>query len=178
MVIHVDLNKCLEYNVKPEFICFLYEVHYSKQATLSLYEPTIVDYLLKNKFLLNDSPYILSAKGLDCIGLQPTNINPREFINLFPHKVRTPMGWRPIRPKGEDTDTYQKLCGQYLDKVRSIEEHSKICQDTEAFVKAELEKNNGFYIPAVVTVIAEKKWELWDGLIEEQDLTEEYGDTV
>jgi len=178
MIVKIDYDKCLEYNLSLQEAAFLYEAHYNNKVSTTLYSPLIVTSLLKEEYLLSIDPYILSAKGLDVIGLVKTEVNPNEFIDLFPHRVRTAVGWRSVRPKDPHSATYKSLCAKYLEKVSSITKHQQILRDTEAYVKYQMSLDDGFYMTSVINAIMEQKWDSWNGLYDEYDIKPDYGESV
>lgn len=180
MIVKIDLEKCIEHGVEVEIACLLYEIHKTKKFTHAFYTPESFMVLEDEGYLLSTNPYILSDKALDLIGVKGDVINPKEFINLFPNRVKADVGYRVLRPLKEDTLSYKKLENDYLEKVLTKQEHDEICKNAKVFVDNEMKKNNGFYIPTLTNIIAENKWEYWDGLFDSHSKTidREYGESV
>lgn len=172
MIVKIDLEKCIEHNVDPLLVCLLSEIHQTKGFTKALYEPNWLVVAESQGYLLSTNPYILSDKALDLIGVKGDVINPKEFINLFPNRVKADVGHRVIRPLKEDTLSYKKLENDYLEKVLTKQEHDEICKNAKVFIDNEMKKNNGFYIPTLTNIIAENKWEYWDGLFDSHSTTQ------
>lgn len=172
MIVKIDLEKCIETNISIESVVFLTEIHQTKDFTKALFSPDLLQSALDEGYLLSANPYILSDKALDLIGVKGDVINPKEFINLFPNRVKADVGHRVIRPLKEDTLSYKKLENDYLEKVLTKQEHDEICKNAKVFIDNEMKKNNGFYIPTLTNIIAENKWEYWDGLFDSHSTTQ------
>lgn len=167
----INLNKCIEHNLSISAYSLLYELAVKNDFTLSLYDPKIIDELLESKLLISKNPYILSDKALEIIGVKSKFINPREFIDLFPTTVGIGFNKRPLRAKSHESLGYTKLCEEYLLEVNDINTHKKICKIAQVYVKNELKKNNGVYIPSLLKIIKEHLWDLWEDL-ENNDIIE------
>lgn len=164
MIVQINLDKCLERNISIEAVVFLTEIYQTNTFTKAMFNNDLLQSALDEGYLLSTDPYILSEKALDLIGVKGDNINPKEFINIFPNRVKTDLGYRAIRPLSETSLSYKKLENSYLEKVHTIEEHQEICANAKVYVDTEMKKNKGFYIPTLTNIIAESKWDYWDGI--------------
>lgn len=178
MIVQVNLNKCIEHNADPLLVCLLSEIHFAGNFTRQLYEPDWLTTAESNGYLLSINPYILSEKALDLIGVYGEFITANEFIDIFPHKVMSDIGYRPIRPLSKDTQTYKELEELYLKKVTTKHQHLELCKKATIYVKNEMHKNKGYYIPVLKTIILENRWDYWntDDIDLKRDL--EYGEPV
>lgn len=175
MEILMDLKKCSVHQLTPNEYILLYLLYYKNfDEIIKIYGKDkaieIRNKLSNTKFILSDKSVkftdtILSKRYVENLfRIKDQKINFWEWYNCYPIRV----GNRVLRAKNPDSKAAKDHEKKYLLAVKDKEAHELAIKATDAFVASQRANGNMQFLPNILTVLNQRKWEEWEVLIEKE----------
>jgi hypothetical protein len=176
MEIVINKQLLIQFKLDPNSLVLLYLLY--KKDFDSIKDIFGKDKAISIRNSLINTNYILSSidtKFTDTIisnnhvekllGLRGDNINFWEFYNCYPIKI----GSRILRASGSSSKKAIKHEKQYLNRVKTIEDHKEAIQSITAYVAKKKSEGKLQYLEMMDTVMNNCLWEDWKVFIKEEE---------
>ena len=173
MKLEIDTSRLASRGMSPDqyvLLGLLYHKEYNKIVRTFGKQRAIIirNSLIPSKYILSDKTttfkktIISIANVSKLLGIRADKINFWNFYNIYPIRV----GSRVLRAANPGSELAIKHEKKYLAKVKTLTDHKKAVEATEAFVNKQKIAGKLNYLPAMSTVLNNCLWQQWEEFIE------------